>query len=187
MERVEYRYLGRMEYSEAWAEQKRLFEGLLEAKRTGGTAEQVLLFVEHPHVYTLGKSGHASNMLVDDAFLKQIGATYFQIDRGGDITYHGLGQLVGYPILDLERLGVVGLKDYIWSLEEAIIRTVGDYGIVADRLGAFHAVYRKSESPLTHTECFDFEGHNAPHFVLFIRLLPKKTRNSCYREKARPQ
>ena len=134
MERVEYRYLGRMEYSEAWAEQKRLFEGLLEAKRTGGTAEQVLLFVEHPHVYTLGKSGHASNMLVDDAFLKQIGATYFQIDRGGDITYHGLGQLVGYPILDLERLGVVGLKDYIWSLEEAIIRTVGDYGIVADRL-----------------------------------------------------
>ena len=98
METVTSKYVGRTEYSAAWEEQKRFFNALLDAKRNGGgQAEQVLLFVEHPHVYTLGKSGHASNLLVDDGFLKRIGATYFQTDRGGDITYHGLGQLVGYP------------------------------------------------------------------------------------------
>ena len=124
METVTSKYVGRTEYSAAWEEQKRFFNALLDAKRNGGgQAEQVLLFVEHPHVYTLGKSGHASNLLVDDGFLKRIGATYFQTDRGGDITYHGLGQLVGYPILDLERLGT-NLKDYIWTIEESVIRTI---------------------------------------------------------------
>ena len=123
METVTSKYVGRTEYSAAWEEQKRFFNALLDAKRNGGgQAEQVLLFVEHPHVYTLGKSGHASNLLVDDGFLKRIGATYFQTDRGGDITYHGLGQLVGYPILDLERLGT-NLKDYIWTVEESVMRT----------------------------------------------------------------
>ena len=122
METVTSKYVGRTEYSAAWEEQKRFFNALLDAKRNGGgQAEQVLLFVEHPHVYTLGKSGHASNLLVDDGFLKRIGATYFQTDRGGDITYHGLGQLVGYPILDLERLGT-NLKDYIWTRDRRMDR-----------------------------------------------------------------
>ena len=134
METVTSKYVGRTEYSAAWEEQKRFFNALLDAKRNGGgQAEQVLLFVEHPHVYTLGKSGHASNLLVDDGFLKRIGATYFQTDRGGDITYHGLGQLVGYPILDLERLGT-NLKDYIWTVEESVIRTIAEYGIAGGRL-----------------------------------------------------
>ena len=147
METVTSKYVGRTEYSAAWEEQKRFFNALLDAKRNGGgQAEQVLLFVEHPHVYTLGKSGHASNLLVDDGFLKRIGATYFQTDRGGDITYHGLGQLVGYPILDLERLGT-NLKDYIWTVEESVIRTIAEYGIVGERLAGATGVWIEGDSP----------------------------------------
>ena len=147
METVTSKYVGRTEYSAAWEEQKRFFNALLDAKRNGGgQAEQVLLFVEHPHVYTLGKSGHASNLLVDDGFLKRIGATYFQTDRGGDITYHGLGQLVGYPILDLERLGT-NLKDYIWTIEESVIRTIAEYGIAGGRLAGATGVWIEGDSP----------------------------------------
>lgn len=116
-----------------WEMQKRMFNELLEAKKAGIGAGQTLLMVEHPHVYTLGKSGHESNMLVIDEFLRLIGASYFHTDRGGDITYHGYGQLVGYPILDLERLGL-SLKEYVWTVEECVIRTVAEYGIEAGRL-----------------------------------------------------
>ena len=153
METVTSKYVGRTEYSAAWEEQKRFFNALLDAKRNGGgQAEQVLLFVEHPHVYTLGKSGHASNLLVDDGFLKRIGATYFQTDRGGDITYHGLGQLVGYPILDLERLGT-NLKDYIWTVEESVIRTIAEYGIVGERLAGATGVWIEGDSPRARKIC----------------------------------
>ena len=153
METVTSKYVGRTEYSAAWEEQKRFFNALLDAKRNGGgQAEQVLLFVEHPHVYTLGKSGHASNLLVDDGFLKRIGATYFQTDRGGDITYHGLGQLVGYPILDLERLGT-NLKDYIWTVEESVIRTIAEYGIAGGRLAGATGVWIEGDSPRARKIC----------------------------------
>ena len=153
METVTSKYVGRTDYSAAWEEQKRFFNALLDAKRNGGgQAEQVLLFVEHPHVYTLGKSGHASNLLVDDGFLKRIGATYFQTDRGGDITYHGLGQLVGYPILDLERLGT-NLKDYIWTVEESVIRTIAEYGIVGERLAGATGVWIEGDSPRARKIC----------------------------------
>ena len=153
METVTSKYVGRTEYSAAWEEQKRFFNALLDAKRNGGgQAEQVLLFVEHPHVYTLGKSGHASNLLVDDGFLKRIGATYFQTDRGGDITYHGLGQLVGYPILDLERLGT-NLKDYIWTIEESVIRTIAEYGIAGGRLAGATGVGIEGDSPRARKIC----------------------------------
>ena len=153
METVTSKYVGRTEYSAAWEEQKRFFNALLDAKRNGGgQAEQVLLFVEHPHVYTLGKSGHASNLLVDDGFLKRIGATYFQTDRGGDITYHGLGQLVGYPILDLERLGT-NLKDYIWTIEESVIRTIAEYGIAGGRLAGAPGVWIEGDSPRARKIC----------------------------------
>ena len=153
METVTSKYVGRTEYSAAWEEQKRFFNALLDAKRNGGgQAEQVLLFVEHPHVYTLGNSGHASNLLVDDGFLKRIGATYFQTDRGGDITYHGLGQLVGYPILDLERLGT-NLKDYIWTVEESVIRTIAEYGIVGERLAGATGVWIEGDSPRARKIC----------------------------------
>ena len=153
METVTSKYVGRTEYSAAWEEQKRFFNALLDAKRNGGgQAEQVLLFVEHPHVYTLGKSGHASNLLVDDGFLKRIGATYFQTDRGGDITYHGLGQLVGYPILDLERLGL-SLKEYVWTVEECVIRTVAGYGIEAGRLDGATGVWIEGDTPRARKIC----------------------------------
>lgn len=162
MEYVSIKHLGRTEYSEAWEIQKRLFEKLLRQKREGAPEEQYVLFVEHPHVYTLGKSGHESNLLVNEQFLKQIGATYFHTDRGGDVTYHGLGQLVGYPILDLEHIGM-SLRDYIWSIEESIIRTVAEYGITADRLEGATGVWLDPHSPRARKICAI--GVKASHFV----------------------
>lgn len=162
MEYVSIKHLGRTEYSEAWEIQKRLFAELLRQKHEGAPEEQYLLFVEHPHVYTLGKSGHESNLLVNEQFLKQIGATYFHTDRGGDVTYHGLGQLVGYPILDLEHIGV-SLRDYIWSIEESIIRTVAEYGIMADRLEGATGVWLDPHSPRARKICAI--GVKASHFV----------------------
>lgn len=162
MEYVSIKHLGCTEYSEAWEIQKRLFEELLRQKREGALEEQYVLFVEHPHVYTLGKSGHESNLLVNEQFLKQIGATYFHTDRGGDVTYHGLGQLVGYPILDLEHIGV-SLRDYIWSIEESIIRTVAEYGITADRLEGATGVWLDPHSPRARKICAI--GVKASHFV----------------------
>lgn len=104
-----------------------------------------LILCEHPHVYTLGKSGKAGNLLVDEAFLQRIGASYYHIDRGGDITYHGPGQLVGYPLLDLERLGM-GLKEYIHALEQTVIDTVAEYGIRAGRVEGAAGVWLPADS-----------------------------------------
>ena len=152
MESVTYRYVGRAEYGAVWEMQKRLFDELLEAKKAGIGAGQTLLMVEHPHVYTLGKSGHESNMLVSDEFLRSIGASYFHTDRGGDITYHGYGQLVGYPILDLERLGL-SLKEYVWTVEECVIRTVAEYGIEAGRLDGATGVWIEGDTPRARKIC----------------------------------
>ena len=101
---------------------------------------QQILLVEHPPVYTLGKSGHAENLLVGREALEAMGAQFFHIDRGGDITFHGPGQLVCYPILDLERLGI-GLRAYIDALEESVIRTVAEYGIRAERIAGASGVW----------------------------------------------
>ncbi len=141
--RVEYRDLGRMPYKECWTLQQSLFDELLARKHDPATRQDeagYLLLVEHPPVYTLGKSGHAENMLVSEEFLRSHGAEYYHIDRGGDITFHGEGQIVGYPILDLERIGI-GLRQYIDSLEEAVIRTVAAYGIVAGRIAGASGVW----------------------------------------------
>lgn len=99
----------------------------------GSASAGTILLVEHPPVYTLGKSGHAENLLIGREALEAMGAQFFHIDRGGDITFHGPGQLVCYPILDLERIGI-GLREYIEALEEAVIRTVAEYGIAAGRI-----------------------------------------------------
>ena len=125
---------GLIDYAEAWQRQESLFSQRLAQKVAGeaGAIDRIVL-CEHPHVYTLGRSGKAANMLLSDEQLKRIGATYYHIDRGGDITYHGPGQLVCYPILDLERYGL-GLKDYIAILEEAVICVCAHYGIRAGRL-----------------------------------------------------
>lgn len=104
------------------------------------TEAGTVLLVEHPPVYTLGKSGHAENLLVSRERLEGLGARFYHIDRGGDITFHGPGQIVCYPILDLERIGL-GLRDYIAALEESVIRTVACYGIRAGRIAGASGVW----------------------------------------------
>ncbi len=138
--RVQFRDLGRIAYKEAWEYQEKLFNEISTLKREisdGKTAVQItpnyLLFCEHPHVYTLGKSGSAENLLINHIQLQAEEAEFFHIDRGGDITYHGPGQIVGYPILNLEYF-VTGVRDYIFKLEESVIRLLADYGLDAQRL-----------------------------------------------------
>ncbi len=125
-----------MPYAECWQLQQQLFDALILSKRDEEQEEQSaghILMVEHPAVYTLGKSGKSDNILFSEEQLSAIGAQFFRIDRGGDITFHGKGQIVLYPILDLERLGI-GLKEYISSLEQAVIDTVAHWGIEAGRI-----------------------------------------------------
>lgn len=141
MQTIKYQNLGLVDYKKAWDYQEELFANVLEHRKQSDTSlSGYLLFCEHPHVYTLGKSGHDNNLLINDQMLKQIGATYYHINRGGDITYHGPGQIVAYPILDLEALNI-NLKQYINLLEEVVIRTLKRYGIVASRLNGATGVW----------------------------------------------
>ncbi len=129
---VIYKDFGCVEYGECLAFQRACFDALAAAKDSPEKGRQWMIFCEHPHVYTLGKSGDEHNLLVNSDFLNKIGARYHRTDRGGDITYHGPGQLVGYPILDLQSLGM-GLREYVEGLEEAVIRTLAQFGITAGR------------------------------------------------------
>lgn len=122
-----------MPYKECWDYQQSLFNDLLAKQGDGSDVVGTIIFVEHPAVYTLGKSGKMSNMLIDEARLKALGADFYHIDRGGDITFHGEGQVVCYPILDLGKLGI-GLRRYIEILEQSIIETVAEFGIEGRRL-----------------------------------------------------
>lgn len=137
---IVYTNFGLVEYQEAWNRQQALFDKLVDRKLHGATADDVLILCEHPHVYTLGKSGQNANLLISDEFLSRIGATYHRIDRGGDITYHGPGQIVGYPIIDLEKFGV-SLKEYIHQVEEVIIRAIAHYGLDGQRLDGATGVW----------------------------------------------
>ena len=138
---VVYKDIGQKDYKETWDYQADFFTRLVDSKKQGTPAGHsgeklipgTLIFVEHPHVYTLGKNGSENNLLLDLIQLKAKDASFYKIDRGGDITYHGPGQLVGYPIFDLDVIKI-GLKEYIYRLEETIIRTLGDYDIIASRL-----------------------------------------------------
>ena len=139
--------LGNAPYRPVWDLQKELQNGLISQKRLirDGFLEEhkhndMLLFVEHPHVYTLGKSGDSTNLLKAIEELAQIEAEYIEIDRGGDITYHGPGQIVGYPILDLDR-HFTDIHKYLRYLEEVIIRTCADYGIEAGRIDGLTGVW----------------------------------------------
>lgn len=140
MEEVLYRDLGVMRYAPCLDLQRELFDLLLGAKSTGRRADQWFLTVEHPAVYTLGKSGHENNMLLGPERLGETGAEFYHTDRGGDITFHGRGQIVGYPILDLEREGV-GLREYINAVEQTVIDTVGEWGIRAGRVEGASGVW----------------------------------------------
>lgn len=152
--RVAYRDLGTMEYKACWQLQQELFDAKLAQKAAHEISDDAgtLLLVEHEPVYTLGKNGKNENLLIPQAYLESLGASFFHIDRGGDITFHGPGQLVGYPILDLDRLGI-GLRDYIHALEEAAIRTVAHYGIVAGRIEGASGVWLDTESPHPRKIC----------------------------------
>lgn len=125
--------LGRVPYADAWALQKALHRRLIAQKRAGERPDHLLLLVEHPHVYTLGQNGRREHLLASDADLEAMHATFVPVDRGGDITYHGPGQLVGYPLLDLERFKP-DLHDYLRRLEETTIRTLAAYGVAGGRV-----------------------------------------------------
>lgn len=139
---VTYHNLGTIAYAEGVEVQEQYFQKVLEQKQTGtlGSFRGYLLFCEHPHVYTLGKSGDSNNMLIAPDFLAKINASYYLSSRGGDITYHGPEQLVGYPIVDLESMGI-GLKDYVHLLEEVSINVCAHYGIAATRLDGATGVW----------------------------------------------
>jgi lipoyl(octanoyl) transferase len=151
---VIYEDIGQKDYKETWDYQADIFNRLVDSKKPGTrVGESVrnilpgkLIFVEHPHVYTLGKSGSEKNLLLDLIQLKAKDASFYRIDRGGDITYHGPGQIVGYPIFDLETI-MIGLKEYIYKLEEAIIRTVNEFSLTASRLDGGTGVWLDPEIP----------------------------------------
>lgn len=128
MPKLIFNDLGRINYAEAFEFQNRLFEKKITQKKTGETPDNHILWCEHPHVYTLGNSGNQNNLLVDENFLRRIHATYYKSNRGGDITYHGPGQLVGYPIIDLDQFNI-GVKDYIYKLESVISKLIADYDL----------------------------------------------------------
>ena len=137
---LEYIDWGTIEYNEAWAKQEALFMGSIQKKSQNLPTQNYLVFCEHPHVYTLGKSGDEHNMLLNYIQLQAKNATFVHSNRGGDITYHGPGQVVGYPIFDLANFGL-GLKQYIFNIEEAIIKTLSSYNIVSQRLDGSTGVW----------------------------------------------
>ncbi len=157
---VLFKDLGLIDYKEAWDYQTELFDDLVAKKIHNRKAseedvketENYLLFCEHPHVYTLGKSGSEANLLIGEAILKQKGATYYKINRGGDITYHGPGQIVGYPIFDLDNF-FTDIHKYLRYLEEAVILTLKDYGITAGRIKGQTGVWIDEELPSARKIC----------------------------------
>ena len=155
METILFKDLGLMPYDAAWEYQENLMQAALriKARRFAPSPEDIyeetqhhLLFCEHPHVYTLGKSGHMENLLVNDSRMQELGVSFFKTNRGGDITYHGPGQVVAYPILDLEKFET-DLGKYMRNLEEAIIRTLAHYGIEGGRLPGATGVWLDADIP----------------------------------------
>lgn len=154
MQEVHFRDLGLIDYKEAWALQEQLFKATIQRKIDNRNAaeedriptEHHLLFCEHPHVYTLGKSGSKDHLLLNDKALEEKDATFYKIDRGGDITYHGPGQIVGYPIFDLDKF-FTDIHKYLRFLEEAIIGTLEHYGIQSGRIAGLTGVWLDPEDP----------------------------------------
>ena len=131
---IEYTDLGLIRYKEAWEYQEKLFGQLMALKLSGnGAPRHHLLFCEHYPVFTLGKSGSQENLLINEEFLSKKGIDFYRINRGGDITFHGPGQIVGYPILDLDTYSL-GIRQYITLLEESVIRLLQGYSIASGRL-----------------------------------------------------
>ncbi|MFQ3369057.1 MAG: lipoyl(octanoyl) transferase [Flavobacteriaceae bacterium] len=150
--------LGVVDYKKCWDYQEELFKSVVDIKIKNRRqslslpTSNYLLFVEHPHVYTLGKSGDISNLLINESQLEQRGAKFYKINRGGDITYHGPGQIVGYPILDLDNF-FTDIHKYLRFLEEVIILTLKDYGLSASRNPGKTGVWLGVETPFTRKIC----------------------------------
>lgn len=150
--------LGLKDYKEVWGYQEELFQGIVDLKIKNRREELNLktpnyfLFVEHPHVYTLGKSGDFSNLLLNEKQLAEKGATFYKINRGGDITYHGPGQIVGYPILDLENF-FTDIHKYLRFLEEVFIRVLADYNLTGARSEGETGVWLDAGTPFARKIC----------------------------------
>jgi lipoyl(octanoyl) transferase len=150
--------LGVVDYKKCWDYQEELFKSVVDIKIKNRRqslslpTSNYLLFVEHPHVYTLGKSGDISNLLINESQLEQRGAKFYKINRGGDITYHGPGQIVGYPILDLDNF-FTDIHKYLRFLEEVIILTLKDYGLSASRNPGKTGVWLGVETPFARKIC----------------------------------
>lgn len=155
---VKYQNLGLIDYKEAWDYQEKLFRATVDKKisirngETNETTENHILFCEHPHVFTLGKSGDKNHLLLNDTSLKENNATYYEINRGGDITYHGPGQLVVYPILDLDHF-FSDIHKYLRFLEESVILTLADYGIKSGRVDGLTGVWIDGDKPTARKIC----------------------------------
>ncbi len=156
--KVLLRDLGRKDYKETWDFQELLFQETLDLKiknrreGTGLTTPNHFLFVEHPHVFTLGKSGDMGNLLVGEKELRDKGAQFYKINRGGDITYHGPGQVVGYPILDLDNF-FTDIHKYLRLLEEMVILTLSEYGLKAERSEGETGVWLDVGTPFARKIC----------------------------------
>lgn len=155
---VEFELLGLIDYKQAWDYQEQLFNGTIQQKiamRNGedvGPTKNYLLFCEHPHVYTLGKSGHVENLLLSEDKLQEENASFYKINRGGDITYHGPGQLVGYPIFDLDQFSP-DIHLYMRNLEESVILTLKEFGIESGRLAGMTGVWLEPETDRARKIC----------------------------------
>lgn len=160
--KLEYTDWQLISYADAWQKQTDLFNELVRAKLAGEPYLNNLIACEHPHVYTLGKSGKDQNMLISEEQLQKMGASLYHIDRGGDITYHGPGQIVCYPILNLEDYRL-GLKEYIHLLEEAVINVCSRYGVTAGRLDGATGVWLDGGTPRARKICAI--GVRSSHFV----------------------
>jgi lipoyl(octanoyl) transferase len=155
---VSIKDLGLIDYKKCWDYQEELFAEILAVKsanrkenKTEATKNHLIL-CEHPHVYTLGKSGDKKNLLVNENYLKSRGATFYKINRGGDITYHGPGQIVGYPILDLDNF-FTDIHKYLRFLEEAVILTIKEYGLVSERSAGETGVWFDVGTPKARKIC----------------------------------
>ena len=143
-----------IEYSEAWKKQQEVFDAMIASKMEKKPTDELqqIVYCEHPHVYTLGKHGKSANLLANEEFLKKINATFHHINRGGDITYHGPGQIVGYPSLDIDSLGL-SLRTYIEAVEESVIRLMKDYSINCERLKGATGVWIDAHSSKARKIC----------------------------------
>ena len=156
--KIKFIDLGLMDYKEAWDYQQNLFDEIVEIKKnnrrnnTSIKTPNYFLFVEHPHVYTIGKSGNISNLLIDKNQLKNKNASFYKINRGGDITYHGPGQIVCYPILDLENF-FTDIHKYLRFLEETVILALENYGIKGERNNGKTGVWMDVDTPFPRKIC----------------------------------